>query len=80
MSMPSNAVETLNRDWLPLRAALIDLAATLDRIDRAEGSVDEDARWAQIQQSLAVLSAPEANRAEQIQLIFSLPYEPNWRP
>ena len=69
----------MEREFLETRAKLLELAAALDRLDRAAGSVAQDPRSQQIQQSLAVLSSNDADRAEQIQLIFSLPYDPEWR-
>lgn len=77
--MPPHASEVLDQQWLPVRARLIEVAAALDRIDRAEGSVAEDPRMKQIGQSLALLADEHGNRAEQLQMVFSLPYQPEWR-
>jgi len=80
MNAPRNAVEVLNREFLSLREKLIEVAAGLDRIGRA-GGVCDDPRVDQIRRSLELLAQPRetADRAEQVQLIFSLPYNPNWR-
>ncbi len=77
--MPRNASEVLDREWLTVRARLIEVAAALDRIDRADGSVADDPRIQQIAQTLGILAQEKENRAEQLQLAFSLPYEPKWR-
>jgi len=77
--MLCNASEVLDREWLVVRARLIEVAAALDRIDRAEGSVDEDSRMKQLGSSLALLAAERDNRAEQLQMAFSLPYDSQWR-
>ncbi len=77
--MPPDASEVLDREWLSIRARLIEVAAALDRIDRAEGSVVADPRLGQIGESLAVLANGRENRAEQLQMAFSLPYDPQWR-
>ena len=69
----------MDREFFETRAKLLELAAALDRLDRAEGSVSNDARTQDIQQALSVLSGDQPDRAERIQLIFSLPYEENWR-
>ena len=69
----------MDREFFETRAKLLELAAGLDRLDRAEGSVSNDARTQDIQQALSVLSGDQPDRAERIQLIFSLPYEENWR-
>jgi len=79
MPIPLFAAEVLDREFLAVRAKLIDVAATLDRIDRADGSVDDDPRPATIRQSLQILADDAPDRAEQIQLLFSLPYQENWQ-
>ena len=38
MSHPLSAGQTLDREFLAIRARLIDVAAALDRIDRAKGA------------------------------------------
>jgi hypothetical protein len=68
----------LNREFLGIRSRLIDLAASLDRIDRAEGAAADDQRFDRIRRSLEILSRPEGNRAERLQQLFSLPYEHDW--
>ncbi len=80
MTVSTRALDVLNREFLPLREKLIDVAAALDRIGRA-GGVCDDPRVDQIRRSLELLAQPRetADRAEQVQLIFSLPYDPNWR-
>jgi len=79
MPTPLAANELLDREFLNIRARLIDMAAALDRIDRAEGAVGADPRLGQIRQSLQVLSADSADRAARIQMIFSLPYREDWQ-
>ena len=63
-----------------IRARILELAAALDRIDRAaEGPTHPpDRRLAQIRSALETLVVPEPDRAETIQRIFSLNYDPNW--
>jgi hypothetical protein len=73
------AAETLNREFLEVRAKILEIASALDRLDRAEGSVAEDPRLDRIQQGLTRLQTDQPDRAEQIQLIFSLPYDKDWR-
>jgi hypothetical protein len=79
MSIPPTASEVLNREFLAIRAGLLDLAATLDRISRAEDSATGDPRWKTIRQGIEVLSGEAPNRTEQLQLLFSLPYQDNWQ-
>ncbi|MBI1903150.1 MAG: hypothetical protein HYS13_18775 [Planctomycetia bacterium] len=78
MPIPIDAPEVLNREFLEVRAKLLELAASLDRLDRADGSVENDPRMAKIKQALAILAAKKPERAEQIQLLFSIPYEEGW--
>ena len=78
MPSPLEAAEVLNREFLEVRARLLHIAASLDRLDRAEGSVASDARLEKIRAALAILSGIEADRAEKIQLLFSRPYDSTW--
>jgi hypothetical protein len=75
----STATQVLDREFLSIRCRLLDLAAAMDRVDRAEGRVTDDRRWQQIHKALDTIAAPNGNRAEQTQLAFSLPYSENWR-
>lgn len=79
MPIPLDAPEVLNREFLEVRAKMLEIAAALDRLDRAAGSAADDPRLERIRQGLAMLSADRSDRAEQVQLIFSLAYEPDWR-
>lgn len=73
------ADEVLDREFLTIRCRLLDLAAAIDRVGRAEGEVTGDPRWRQIQQVIDLLASPDGNRSERAQLAFSLPYSDNWR-
>ena len=79
--MPSTrtAREVFDQEFLLARAKILEVAAALDRIDRADGSLANDARRTQIQAAIQVLLRPDEDRAEQVQLIFSRPYERDWR-
>lgn len=79
MSKPLSASDVLNREFLEVRARLLQVAAALDRLDRAEGSVDDDPRFKNIHRVLEVLRSASPKRAEQVQLILSRPYSPGWR-
>jgi hypothetical protein len=84
MPIPLDAPEVLNRELPEIRARLLQLAAALDRMDRAAGSgnggsVDADARRRTIDEGLRLLLTAGADRAERIQRLFSLPYDPNWK-
>ena len=79
MSMPMNASSVLDREYLEVRAKILELAASFDRLDRAHGSVDGDPRLSLIQEALQILQQEHEDRAEQVQLIFSRQYEDDWR-
>jgi hypothetical protein len=73
------APEILDREFLPLRARLLEVAATMDRVRRGEGSVDDDPRMRQIRSALHLLATADGDFAEQFQMMFSIPYSENWR-
>lgn len=84
MTIPLSVNEVLEREFLAARAKLIELAAILDRIDRADGNPDDnhpadDARLDQLRQSFELLAGKGGDRAERVQTIFSLPYDENWQ-
>lgn len=79
MPIPLDAPDVLDREFLEVRARLLQVAAALDRLDRAAGDVSADPRLDKIRRALAILENPQADRAERIQLLFSRPYEPDWR-
>ena len=76
-SMP--AADVLEREFLQIRARILEVGALLDRLDRGEGSVAYDPRCAQIRRAIETLNSQTGNRAEQIQLLFSLPYHEDWQ-
>ena len=79
MQKTRNTNEVFDQEFLPIRAKLLEVAAALDRLDRASGSLSSESRRMQIHAAIQVLLRPEDDRAEQIQLIFSRPYEDGWR-
>lgn len=77
---PLPASRALDQYFLEIRCRLLDLAAMLDRIDRGSGRAElaEDSRMSRIRQAIAVLATDGPHRAEQIQQIFSIAYDPSW--
>ncbi len=77
----SDAEAVLTREQFKIRAKLIEIAAILDRIDRAGGDVAHDARMLEIQKSLKVLSAENgsSDRSAQIQMIYSREFDSQWK-
>lgn len=80
MSAEMTAGAVLDRVYLEIRARLLEIGASLDRIDRSEGRDDlaADSRLTQLQEGLAILAAAGGDRAERIQMLFSDPYVANW--
>ena len=79
MSRSASAQAVLDREFLEVRARVLEIAAALDRLERADGPPAGDPRVAAIQKSIDVLQTGGGDRAERVQLIFSLPYENSWR-
>lgn len=79
MAKVRNSTEVFDQEFLPIRAKLLEVAASLDRLDRANGSLTSDSHMAQVHAAIQVLLRPVNDRAEKIQLIFSRPFEDDWR-
>ena len=77
MPMPAllTATQVLDNYFLETRAKLLEIAANLDRFDRAADAraYQNDPRLAFIQNALNILQSGTPNRAEQIQRLYSLP-------
>ena len=74
-----SAPEVLNREFLEIRCKILELAAAFDRLQRADGAVDEDPRLARLREAISSLVESSSDRAEQVQMIFSRPYEDDWQ-
>ena len=74
------ARNALDAYFLEARHRALDLAAILDRIGRGSGAgeLDADPRLVKLRQALEVLADPSGGRAERIQKIFSIDYDPSW--
>ena len=79
MPAPLSAAEVLSREFLDIRCKILDLAAALDRLDRAGGSVGDDPRMARIREAIDVVIDERSERAEHVQLVFSRAYDEAWR-
>jgi hypothetical protein len=79
LTVPIDAPELLNQEFLEIRARLLQVAAALDRLDRAEGDVSRDKRRMDLDRAMRILLEPTAERAAKLQIIFSLPYDREWR-
>lgn len=76
-SCPMSAKETIDRYFLKNRAALLEIAAFLDRIDRSESSEEGayDFRLIAFKKALRSLVFADKNRTKNIHLALSDPTE-----
>lgn len=74
--------KALDQFYLEARARILEVAATLDRIDRGSAASPDDPRLGLLHQAIHVLnqstSRPATDRAEQLQLLFSRQYDAQW--
>jgi hypothetical protein len=77
---PLPARTALDASFLEARCKILDLAAILDRIGRGQGAneTEEDARIEKLREAIEVLLDRSPARAERVQQIFSLAYDPTW--
>ncbi len=78
------ADQILDESFLEVRAKLLEVAATLDRIDRSadDGSPLTDRnkpRRASINDAIRILLSEGPDRTERLQRLFSREYEADWR-
>ncbi len=76
--VPMTREELTERHFLEMRCRVLDLAAAMDRLDRAGAPDDADTRLAQLRRAIDILSENDAGRAERVQLAFSREYDPDW--
>lgn len=89
----AQAKQIFDESFLSIRAKLIEIAAVLDRIDRAAaettrnpaettGDIDNDPRRQRVEEAIGLLlqsNSQPGQRAATLQLLFSRQYDPNWR-
>ena len=77
---PLSSQQALDAFYLDARCRLLDLAAILDRVGRGPGAgaVEDDPRLRTIRAGIEALLTEPAGRAEAVQRLFSLPYDPAW--
>ena len=64
LESPLNAMALLDKYYLHLRSALVETAAGLDRVQRAQGGADamQDSRYQQLQAACAVIQQDTPDR------------------
>jgi len=76
---PRSAEKVLAEEFFLARSKILDLAATLDRLDRADGSVDQSQQRRLLEQGMQILLDDQPDKAKRVQLLMSRPYDPDWR-
>jgi hypothetical protein len=77
MTSPKNAQELVDMFYLHMRSALVETAASFDRIQRAAGAeqVWEEASLEQLREAARILADDTPDRAERILNLLSVPEE-----
>lgn len=75
---PLPADRVLDQFFHDARSRLLDVAAVFDRIGRGANADAADPRAAKLREAVAVLLGDAPNKAELLQQLFSLPYDPDW--
>jgi hypothetical protein len=83
-SIMQTATQILDDKFLEVRARLLEVAATLDRIDRSadeSAPLEDRAQGARkrVDDAIRILLSEGPDRAERLQRLFSRDYEENWR-
>jgi hypothetical protein len=88
MNTKLNAIETINErtaeqivsdEFLIARAKILELAATLDRIERARGDVEDTRHMQLLTHGMQILCDDEVDKAKRVQLLMSREYDPRWK-
>lgn len=69
--------DVVDREYLELRAKVLEIAASFDRINRATGK--PDSRLEKIHAGISILSDSESDKAKRVQELFSQDYDSEWR-
>jgi hypothetical protein len=72
------AAQIIADEFLIARAKILELAATLDRLDRADGDIENSKQLVLLSQGMQILCDSEADKAKRVQLLMSRQYEPEW--
>ena len=80
MPATQTADEILERTFLEMRARVLEVAAALARIERADddGQLAPDPRLEKLHRAIELLNTTGFDRAERVQMIFSDEYQPGW--
>jgi hypothetical protein len=73
------AEQVVADEFLIARAKILELAATLDRIERASGDIEDSKQMQLIAHGLQILCDDEVEKAKRVQLLMSRQYDPHWQ-
>jgi hypothetical protein len=79
MASTRTKAEVLEQEFLVLRAKILEIAAGLDRLDRADGSLAGDPRSERLREAISLLLSDRSDRAREVQMLFSREFHPAWR-
>jgi len=74
-----NAAQIVADEFMIARAKIIELAATLDRIERASGNVNDSKNMQLLVHAMHILIDDQVEKAKRVQLLMSRVYDPNWQ-
>ena len=74
-----SAEKVLSEEFFIARSKILDLAATLDRLERADGSLEALHQLKLLEQGMEILLDDQSDKAKRVQLLMSRPYDPDWR-
>lgn len=70
-AIPLSSDEVIDRYFLEHRAKLIDIAAFIDRVERSEGSSEDDFRLRSLRHAITLLIDGKPERARRVLELFS---------
>jgi len=74
-----SAEQIVADEFMIARAKIVELAATLDRIERAAGDVEDSRNMQLLIQGMQILCDDEPEKAKRVQILMSRQYDPNWQ-
>lgn len=72
MALASSSGTALDREFFQMRSRLIELAAAMDRIERADRDASADPRMTQMRRALEIIADIASSKAMRVQTEFSL--------
>ncbi len=74
-----SAEKIIADEFMIARAKIVELAATLDRIERARGETADSKPMQLLLQGMHILCDDEFDKAKRVQLLMSRQYDPQWQ-